>query len=504
MTDEKKDTEEVGFDFYGHNVLSLIPIAIFVIGVISLTLMEAFSLDSMVAIGVVGLIIGTFFSKNWGRYWDAIVDGFSDHSVGVVAAIFLSIGIYSQMMSTSNLGGGFVWLGNRIGLTGGLFVAFAFVACALFGAGTGTSIGTIFTMVPVLLPAGAILGGNQLFLIGAIVSGAAFGDNWAPVSDTTVLSSSSQKYRNGESADVGLVVRTRLKYALVAAAGTFILYMILGGGGEMMGAADVMKEYSYAKGLIMLVPMAVLIYLAASGRGIFQAIIGGIGTGFVISMLTGVLSIEDWFRVQEGTPTGIIPDGVTGMFTVILIYIVVMGSISVMKKSGFIDELLTTLKEKVVHTPRSAEGMTVILVSIMDLLAGGITTIAVALSGPLSNDIGKSMKLHPTRRANLVDGMAHVWCWMLPWSANVLIIIAAVEGAAANFDFLNVPDPINFMWIVFYSWLIFAVMLFATITGWGREFEGSEGDRVKDKSNKIPDDVDKIAKKEEAEEKSQD
>src|SRR5690606_42144611 len=62
------------------------------------------------------------------------------------------------------------------------------------------------------ISAGVVLGAHPALLLGAIYSGARFGDNIAPISDMTIASVTTQ------GTELGDVVRSRLKYAVVAAA----------------------------------------------------------------------------------------------------------------------------------------------------------------------------------------------------------------------------------------------------------------------------------------------
>ena len=77
-----------------------------------------------------------------------------------------------------------------------MFVVFAFIATSIISMSTGTSIGTLFSGFPILYPSGILLGAHPLYLAGAILSGAIFGDNVAPISDTTIASAASQSYKN--------------------------------------------------------------------------------------------------------------------------------------------------------------------------------------------------------------------------------------------------------------------------------------------------------------------
>ena len=78
---------------------------------------------------------------------------------------------------------GLVWLSVKTHVSGAAFTVAAFIFAAVFAMATGSGFGTISTMSFILYPAGILLGANPAVLAGAILSGAAVGDNIAPVSD---------------------------------------------------------------------------------------------------------------------------------------------------------------------------------------------------------------------------------------------------------------------------------------------------------------------------------
>jgi Na+/H+ antiporter NhaC len=70
----------------------------------------------------------------------------------------------------------------------------------------------MFTCFPIFYPAGVLLGCDPGVLAGAIVSASIFGDNLAPISDTTIISAGTQEYTKKQGfADIGGCVATRLK-----------------------------------------------------------------------------------------------------------------------------------------------------------------------------------------------------------------------------------------------------------------------------------------------------
>lgn len=96
-----------------------------------------------------------------------------------------------------------------------------FLLSALMAFATGTSWGTFSIMVPIAVPISVAMGSDVPLVIGAIISGAIFGDHASPISDTTIISSLA--------ADCEVVehVKTQLPYALVSAAISTILFFIL-------------------------------------------------------------------------------------------------------------------------------------------------------------------------------------------------------------------------------------------------------------------------------------
>jgi Na+/H+ antiporter NhaC len=119
-----------------------------------------------------------------------------------------------------------------VGITGSvlppaLLPFLIFVLAAILSFATGTSWGTYAICVPLFLPLAFRINNGQfnaylLACFGAIAGGGVFGDHCSPLSDTTILSSM------GAGSDHIDHLNTQLPYALVCAALTAVLYMIIG------------------------------------------------------------------------------------------------------------------------------------------------------------------------------------------------------------------------------------------------------------------------------------
>ncbi len=95
-----------------------------------------------------------------------------------------------------------------------LLSSIIFILGAIISFATGTSYGTMGILMPLTIPLAYAVSPDPLFLsinIGAVLTGAIFGDHCSPISDTTILSSM------GASCDHIDHVRTQLFYAIPVA-----------------------------------------------------------------------------------------------------------------------------------------------------------------------------------------------------------------------------------------------------------------------------------------------
>lgn len=116
-----------------------------------------------------------------------------------------------------------------------LLPSLIFIIGSLISFATGTSYGTMLILTPLTIPAAhgvlqlqAVPFDPQFFMyacIGAVLSGAIFGDHCSPISDTTILSSM------GASCDHMDHVRTQMPYALFIAGISVVFGYMLSGFG---------------------------------------------------------------------------------------------------------------------------------------------------------------------------------------------------------------------------------------------------------------------------------
>lgn len=103
-----------------------------------------------------------------------------------------------------------------------LMLAAGYLTASFIAYTTGTSGGTAAVLVPVLVPVMVPLGIPAKFVLGMIISGAVFGDQNSPISDSVILTSSMTGVKIMDH------VKTQMPYTLTAWAIALAGYIILG------------------------------------------------------------------------------------------------------------------------------------------------------------------------------------------------------------------------------------------------------------------------------------
>ena len=404
------------------------------------------------------LVAGVLFAKDEKAYGEAIVYGLSKPMFGVIVMAVILAAVSGKLISASGAVQTIAAYVVAAGFTGRLFVAAAFLITCLLAFATGTSVGTYFVVIPILFPVGVMAGAAPEFMIGAIVSGAAFGDNLGPISDTTIASSATQH------AELGTVVKTRMRYSLPAAAGALVLFLLFSGtaepGAEIAAAAGEAKPVS----LVMLAVPAVIIVLCLMRKHLITALSWGIVAGIAVGLLFGVYTVDGLISFPGGfTVSGAVIEAITGTAGTVAMLIAVFALLGVVERSGLFEDVGAFLA-RFAKSERSTETAIVLSTGILSMVTGVISVAIVAL-GDLVNEIGEKAGVDRYRRANLLDCTGCVFCFLAPWTVHC--VIPAQQSAQFGEGFAVAPASIPF--VNFYSICMLVILAVAVITGYGRK-----------------------------------
>ena len=453
-------SEERKLQFRGGIGMSLIPVAIYVFFCMVLFIgFKAFNMEALAVGGFLSLLIGGVFCTSYSEFWESAIRGISSITSVSVVVILLLVGMFSALIKLCGLSGGFVWIANAVGMKGGIFVAFTFLATCIVSTATGSSIGTMFIAFPIFYPAGIMLGANEMMMAGCIVSGAIFGDNLAPISDTTIASASTQQFKNGKPADIGGVVSSRIKYSLVAG----LITIVIGGvGGTYEGGS--IDAASNPVSLVMLIPVVLMLTVSTKTRNIYEGILVGLAAGTLVGLAAGLFTPAQVFSndAANNAAVGFLVDGINNILPTCALVISVFGIMGVLSDAGMLNLIAEKiLDSKMAGTARGAELVCMMGIAFTTILLGGVTSASILTFGPILNKIGAARNIHPYRRANLLDGTANSLPAIIPFMSVFVFIGSALTGLS----------PVIVAGGTIYGFVLFFVFLGAVLTGWGCQKE---------------------------------
>ena len=454
------DTAAEPLRFIGGSAGALAPIGVFLAGVAWLGLSGAPDERGFWPILLAALATGVLLSRDRTRYSEAAIAGMSRPIVLTMVMAWVLAGVLGSLVAASGFVQSLAELASVAGLEGGSFAVAAFAITAVVATATGTSLGTLILCAPLLFPPGVALAVDPAVLIGAILGGATFGDNISPVSDTTIASASTQ------GADIGGVVRSRLKYALPAAALAAVLYGVLGGGDGGLGAAGATAAPTSRLPLLLVLGPAVVIALLLRRRHLLESLLAGIGVTMAVGLAIGSIAPPDLLSIDREAflARGLVLDGMQRAVGISVFTILLMGVVAGVEASGAVDRLITRIAARTT-TPRRAEWSIFAAVSAAVLLTTH-SVVALLAAGPLANETGTRAGISGYRRANLMDLTVCTYPFLLPFFIPT-ILAASQTGGAADLPLPRV-SPFEAGLYNAHSWALLAVLLVAIATGWGR------------------------------------
>lgn len=321
--------------------VSLIPFVVLVATfalVIKVFGADALSGGSQVALifasGVVVAISMIFYRIPWKDFEEGISENI--RAVGTSLLILLLIGAVAGSWMISGVVPIMIYYGMKI-IQPEVFLFATCLICALVSVMTGSSWTTIATVGVALVGIGTVQGFNPGWTAGAIISGAYFGDKISPLSDTTVLASSSS----------GTPLFAHIKYMMITTVPSFVIAMVVflivsifhdnaSGNQAAEFAADLYRTFNLSPWLL-LVPVLTGLLIARKVPAIL--------TLFIASLLAGIAAVVFQPHIVGAVASGCSPetagclDFVNGFKGVFITY---YGSTSIDTGNAVLNELVAT------------------------------------------------------------------------------------------------------------------------------------------------------------------
>ena len=423
-------------------LLSLVPILILV-AMLAVTI-HLFGSDALAGGSQVCLLTASAicvligmggYKRTWKEFEDAITKNIA--GIGTALLILLLIGALSGAWMVCGVVPTLIYYGIQI-IDPNFFLVSTCVICSIVSVMTGSSWTTIATIGIALLGIGKALGFEEGWIAGAIVSGAYFGDKVSPLSDTTVLASST----------VGTPLFTHIKYLLLTTVPsmliTLIIFTIAGLSFESPSSIQI-AEFTQALGdkfhisiWLMIVPIVtgvmiakrvpsiitlflsamlaivfafifqpeLLLEISGTGEGVMSLVKGGMNTLFGSTSLdAGNAEINDLISTR----------GMSGMMDTIWLIICAMCFGGAMTAGGMLASI-TSVFIRFTKKCVSLVSSTVATGLFMNLTTAD-QYISIILTGNMFKDIYKKNGYDSRLLGRTVEDSVTVTSPLIPWNS---------------------------------------------------------------------------------------
>ena len=380
--------------------IALLPIGVFLIIFLGagIVFKDFYAMPAIVAF-LIALFVAFLQNKelSFNKKIEVIAKGVGEENIITMSLIFLCAGGFSGAVtaaggvdSTVNLGLSLIPAHFAVA---GLFLIGCFISVSM-----GTSMGTIAALAPIAVGISEKTGFALSICIGAVVCGAMFGDNLSMISDTTIAAVKTQGCEMKDKFKANFFI------VLPAAIITVLIFWFV------TRNMNFHLEENLSYSLWEVLPYMVVLLGALIGINVFVVLISGIVISLIVGVSMGHIALSEMFQV--------VGSGVTSMYDITVISIIVACIVSLVKEHGGIQFILNLIKSKI-NGRRGAEFGIALLALFVDACTAN-NTVAIVMTGPIAKEISEEFDVDPRRSASLLDMFTSVGQGIIPYGAQLL------------------------------------------------------------------------------------
>lgn len=380
--------------------IALLPIGVFLIIFLGagIVFKDFYAMPAIVAF-LIALFVAFLQNKelSFNKKIEVIAKGVGEENIITMSLIFLCAGGFSGAVtaaggvdSTVNLGLSLIPAHFAVA---GLFLIGCFISVSM-----GTSMGTIAALAPIAVGISEKTGFALSICIGAVVCGAMFGDNLSMISDTTIAAVKTQGCEMKDKFKANFFI------VLPAAIITVLIFWFV------TRNMNFHLEENLSYSLWEVLPYMVVLLGALIGINVFVVLISGIVISLIVGVSMGHIALSEMFQV--------VGNGVTSMYDITVISIIVACIVSLVKEHGGIQFILDLIKSKI-NGRRGAEFGIALLALFVDACTAN-NTVAIVMTGPIAKEISEEFDVDPRRSASLLDMFTSVGQGIIPYGAQLL------------------------------------------------------------------------------------
>lgn len=380
--------------------IALLPIGVFLIIFLGagIVFKDFYAMPAIVAF-LIALFVAFLQNKelSFNKKIEVIAKGVGEENIITMSLIFLCAGGFSGAVtavggvdSTVNLGLSLIPAHFAVA---GLFLIGCFISVSM-----GTSMGTIAALAPIAVGISEKTGFALSICIGAVVCGAMFGDNLSMISDTTIAAVKTQGCEMKDKFKANFFI------VLPAAIITVLIFWFV------TRNMNFHLEENLSYSLWEVLPYMVVLLGALIGINVFVVLISGIVISLIVGVSMGHIALSEMFQV--------VGNGVTSMYDITVISIILACIVSLVKEHGGIQFILNLIKSKI-NGRRGAEFGIALLALFVDACTAN-NTVAIVMTGPIAKEISEEFDVDPRRSASLLDMFTSVGQGIIPYGAQLL------------------------------------------------------------------------------------
>lgn len=382
------------------NAAALLPIGVFLLIFLGAGIIfgDFYAMPAVVAF-LIALFVA-FMQNRQLKFADkirVIAKGVGEENIITMSLIFLCAGGFSGAVtaaggveSTVNLGLSLIPTHFAVA---GLFVIGCFISVSM-----GTSMGTIAALAPIAVGISEKTGFELSVCIASVVCGAMFGDNLSMISDTTIAAVKTQGCEMKDKFKANFLL------VLPAAVLSILIFWI------MTRNVSYSLEGDLKYNLWEVLPYLIVLAGALAGINVFLVLISGIVISLIVGGAAGNIAVAEMFKV--------VGDGVTSMYDITVISILVACIVSLVKEAGGIQFILDLIKSRI-RGKKGAQLGIALLALFVDMCTAN-NTVAIVMTGPIAKEISEEYGVDPKRSASLLDMFTSVGQGMIPYGAQLL------------------------------------------------------------------------------------
>jgi len=412
---------------------ALIPLFVFVFTFLGVGIYQNdfYALPAPIAV-IVGIIVAfLMFKQSITSKINTLLKGCGDDKILTMCLIYLLAGAFATITKATGSVDAIVNLGlDYIAIQ---YIYFGvFIIAGFLSVSTGTSVGAIVALAPIVIGFADKSNVDLGILCGALLGGSMFGDNLSVISDTTIAATQSLGCKMSDK------FKQNIKIALPAALITIGILIIQGFGLKAVPTDAVTYTYS----IIKITPYLLVILLSIIGINVFVTLLLGVIAGGLLGIIYGDFTLIESSKIAY--------NGFTSMTEIFLLSLLTGGLAALVEKNGGINYILSKIKN-LIQSKRSAQLGIAALVGTINMAIAN-NTVSIIIAGPIAKTINDQYQLDNKKTASILDIFACIIQGILPYGAQVLMILSFANG---KIDYLDLVANTWYLALLFIYTIIY-------------------------------------------------